>query len=102
MDKHTQPNPSPIQQYIEIAATGFYPLFFSEWVRNHRLEDLKLNKKAHVQHLRKYFKLLEEHKNIERKKIAISAMDESERNRFVALFMNLVENEILKEKILFH
>ena len=85
--------------YIKIATTGHYPLFFSEWLEEslHIKQNLSFRKAG--LNVKQTFKLLERHKTIEKKKTALIGMNKVSREEFIRSFFKIVEHEKLKEMI---
>lgn len=85
---------SSIDYYVTLAQKGQYPLFFKEWIENYRMTPKKINENTSREKLKKYFKRISHHHNIDRQKIALSTFSEKEINDFVRSFMGLVESHI--------
>ncbi len=85
------------QNFLLLAQTGHYPLFYKEWLEEsfRAKQALTFKKASHnVQHV---FGLLARHNTIEKKKTALICMDKISREEFIRSFFKLVEHNILKE-----
>ena len=95
-----QKNESPkldYKNYLKMAQTGHYPLFFSQWLLESfdQTQNLNFNKANHkVKHV---FNQLSRHNTLEKKKTALLGMDKLSREEFIRSFFKVVEYEILKD-----
>jgi hypothetical protein len=85
------------KNFLKIAQTGHYPLFFGEWLNQsfNQAQGVTIRKASHnVKHV---FNQLSRHNTIEKKKTALIGMDRLSREEFIRSFFKVVEYEILKE-----
>lgn len=85
------------KNFLKIAQTGHYPLFFGEWLDQSfsQAQTVNIRKASHnVAHI---FGQLSRHNTIEKKKTALIGMDKLTREEFIRSFFKVVEYEILKE-----
>ncbi len=80
-----------LDYYIELGTQGIYPLFFKEWIDE--LDLSALNKKSDLDKelLIEHFKKLSSHSNIDKKKIALSALDKDERSDLILSFFKEID-----------
>lgn len=86
-----------IKNFLKLAETGHYPLFFEEWVHESLNTNQKLNFKKANHNVRSIFNQLSRHNTIEKKKTALISMDKLTREEFIRSFFKVVEHEFLKE-----
>ena len=83
--------------FIKIARTGHYPLFFDQWLSESLIQKQNLSFKKAGHNVQHTFKQLERHSTIEKKKTALLGMDRISREEFIRSFFKIVEHETLKE-----
>ena len=85
-----------IKHYLHLAQAGHFPLFFEQWIK----EDLKLNKPVSYstanENVHNTFKMIVHHNTDDKKKIALSSLEQKERQVFLNSFIKLVEHNALK------
>jgi len=87
-----------LDQLIEAGSTGYLPLFYQEWITEsfadqNQVKIMSFSKAAETVH--KVYRQIERHHSIEKKKTAIQALKNDERNDFVLSFMKMVEYRAL-------
>lgn len=87
-----------LDQLIEAGSTGYLPLFYQEWITESfadqsQVKRMSFSKAAETVH--KVYRQIERHQSIEKKKTAIQALKDDERNDFVLSFMKMVEYRAL-------
>ncbi len=90
------------QNFIKLAETGHYPLFFKDWMSTslEQTQNISFKKASHnVKHV---FNQLARHNTIEKKKTALIGMDRLSREEFIRSFFKVVEHEVLKEMKTLH
>lgn len=85
-----------IDNLIELGSKGHYPLFFNEWINESIKTDfphitLHEAKSKVTYHITK----LAKHKDLQRKKTAITALNDRERMYFIKCFLKMVEFAII-------
>ncbi|MCO4755738.1 MAG: hypothetical protein KC478_14755 [Bacteriovoracaceae bacterium] len=86
-----------MKSYINMAKTGHYPLFFSEWLDGSLKEARPVSYKNAKQNVNEVFDKLAKHKSIERKKTMMESLSTDERSEFIQSFFKMVERDILKD-----
>lgn len=90
--------PNEFDHLIEAGSFGHLPLFYQDWIHQSyaNLEEVKkLSFSYAAEIVEAGFKKMEKHKSIERKKTALQALKDEERELFVRSFMKLVEYRTL-------
>lgn len=87
-----------LDQLIEAGSTGYLPLFYQDWIKEsfkdvNEVRRMSFSRAAETVH--RVYKQIERHQSIERKKTAIQALKEVERNDFILSFMKMVEYRTL-------
>lgn len=87
-----------LDQLIEAGSTGYFPLFYQDWIHeslhaNKEMKKISFSMAAETVH--RVYKQIECHRSIERKKTAIGALPDKDRNDFVISFMKMVEYRTL-------
>lgn len=95
--QNNENNQIDYKNYLRLAETGHYPLFFNEWVQESFTQDQQLNVRKASHNVKHVFSQLSRHKTIEKKKTALIGMDRLSREEFIRSFFKVVEHEILKE-----
>ena len=87
-----------LDQLIEAGSSGYFPLFYQDWI----LESFKdqgivhkLSFSSAAETVHRFYKQIERHHSIERKKTAIQALKQEDRKDFVLSFMKMVEYRAL-------
>ncbi len=85
------------KNYLKLAETGHFPLFFQDWLSEsfnqpHNLAFRKAN--TNVKHV---FNQLARHKTLEKKKTALIGMDRLSREEFIRSFFKVVEYQMMKD-----
>lgn len=88
--------------YINMALGGHYPLFFKEWLYEAGLDQKKMDHYKAKKIFFKTLKKLSQHKNPDRKKMALCSLSQSERKDFVKAWMKLAETQTLKSHLELH
>jgi hypothetical protein len=86
-----------IKNYLQIAKTGHYPLFFQNWLTESVKHNEPLTYRIATRNVQEVFQKLSRHQSSERKKTALIQLDEKERNRFIQSFFRVVEHDLLKD-----
>lgn len=90
--------PQEFDHLIEAGSTGYLPLFFQDWIHE-SYADLEEVKKLSFSYAAEIveagFKKMEKYNTIERKKTALQALKNDERELFIRSFMKLVEYRTL-------
>jgi hypothetical protein len=94
MNQQTNPD---IKNFIQIAQTGYYPLFYNDWLLDTFQEKQSLNISKASKNVKQVFSKLERHRTVEKKKTALLGMDKIEREEFIRSFFKVVEHELLKD-----
>ena len=87
------------KQFIEMAKTGHYPLFFDEWVKTSMTPGQMVSLSMANQKVQTVFTALERHRRIEKKKTALITMDKISREDFIRSYFKVVEHQVLKEDL---
>lgn len=96
--QNTQTTPKiDYKNYLKLAETGYYPLFFDEWVQESLEQRQNLNFRKASHNVKHVFNQLARHNTIEKKKTALIGMDKFTREEFIRSFFKIVEHEILKD-----
>ncbi len=87
-----------LDQLIEFGSAGFFPLFYQDWILESfsdetEVKNISFTRAAETVH--QIYQKIERHHSLERKKTAISALDNGERRSFVLAFMKMVEHRTL-------
>ncbi len=101
-DSKTQENRTPLNYYLELGKLGQFPLFYKDWLEQVNLSQKRNKNKKNVRLLKKYFKKIERHSTLDKKRVAISAMSEEERTEFLNMFFYALEEEILNSEHKYH
>lgn len=88
---------STMNNFIELAKFGHYPLFFDEWLRHDINERQELTIRNAKTNLNDTFKKLARHRTIAKKKTALISLKDDERQLFIQSFLKMVEFNTLKE-----
>ncbi|MEX0798126.1 MAG: hypothetical protein WEB87_02820 [Bacteriovoracaceae bacterium] len=86
-----------MKNYISLAKTGHYPLFFEEWLGGSLKESKPMSFHCANKNVKALFKKLAKHQSVERKKTLLCGMENSEREEFIRSFFKVVERDILKD-----
>ncbi len=87
-----------LNQLIEAGSTGYFPLFYPNWITDSfkdqpTAQKMTFSRAAETVH--RVYKRIERHHTIERKKTAIQALNNEERQEFILSFMKMVEYRAL-------
>lgn len=87
-----------LDQLIEAGSTGYLPLFYQEWIAEsfadkNEVRKMSFSRAAETVH--KFYRQIERHHSIEKKKTAIQALTNDDRKDFVLSFMKMVEYRAL-------
>lgn len=89
---------SSLHSLINLGIAGHYPLFLEEWISLCMKNPGKsLTKKDRLK-AKDIINRLDRHKGIERKKVLLMDLSEPDRNIFVRVFLEIVENKIIDAK----
>jgi hypothetical protein len=91
-----------LKNYLKLAKTGHYPLFFQEWLNDDLKDDEPLSYRVANRNVRETFKKLARHQTFEKKKTALTSLKENERQIFIRSFFKVVEHDILKDLTSLH
>lgn len=83
-----------LDQLIEAGSAGFYPLFFKDWIHESYVDSIEAKKISFsraAETVHRIYKQIECHHSIERKKVAIQALNLEERQDFIRSFIKMVE-----------
>jgi len=83
--------------YLHMAQTGHYPLFYKEWLEQSLQPKHNINLRKANTNVQQVFGLLSRHKTLEKKKTALIGMEKSSREQFIRSFFKVVEHNILKD-----
>eukprot|EP00923_Selenidium_pygospionis_P056712 GHVN01098984.1.p1 GENE.GHVN01098984.1~~GHVN01098984.1.p1 ORF type:complete len:102 (+),score=8.23 GHVN01098984.1:102-407(+) len=83
--------------YVQMAQTGHYPLFFNDWLSSSLKERQPMSMRNASENVEKVFTTLERHRTLEKKKTALISMEQTEREEFIRSFFKVVEHEALKD-----
>lgn len=86
-----------MKNYLNLAKTGHYPLFFEDWINKDIKDGEPLSFRVANRNVRDVFKKLSKHRSSERKKIALTGLKDNERKIFVRSFIKVVEHNLLKD-----
>jgi hypothetical protein len=87
-----------LDQLIEAGSSGYFPLFYQDWIHESFADKSiaqKMSFSRAAETVHRYYKQIERHSSIERKKTAIQALKDEDRNDFVLSFMKMVEYRTL-------
>lgn len=85
------------KQFLQMAQTGHYPLFFNDWLSESLTKEESLNYVSATKNIKNVFNNLSKHRTLEKKKTALISMETNERNDFIRSFFKVVEHEALKD-----
>lgn len=86
-----------MKNYLNLAKTGYYPLFFAHWLNDDLKETEPLTFRVANRNVRDVFKKLSKHRSSERKKTALIGLEDKERKIFIRSFIKVVEHDLLKD-----
>ncbi|MBC76820.1 MAG: hypothetical protein CME64_12470 [Halobacteriovoraceae bacterium] len=93
----TNTESNSIKNYINMAKTGHYPLFFTEWLEGPLQTSQALTYRNAKKNVDQVFDKLSKHRTIERKKTMMESFSEEERAEFIQSFFKMVERDILQD-----
>ncbi len=87
-----------LDQLIEAGSSGYFPLFYQDWIHESfadkaTVQKISFSRAAETVH--RFYKQIERHSSIERKKTAIQALGNEDRTDFILSFMKMVEYRTL-------
>jgi hypothetical protein len=87
-----------LDHLIEAGSFGHFPLFYQDWIKESmsdvtEVRRMSFSRAAETVH--RVYKQIERHNSIERKKVAIQALKDDERNDFILSFIKMVEYRTL-------
>lgn len=87
-----------LDQLIEAGSSGHFPLFYQDWIHEsmadiNEVKKMSFSKAAETVH--RFYRQIERHTSIEKKKTAIQALKNEERKDFVLSFLKMVEYRTL-------
>ncbi len=85
-----------MNDYIKLGQTGHFPLFFKEWITDSLNVNNSIKYKSALKNVDDIFQRLERHKTIDKKKTALMALSNDERQVFINSFFKLVERTTLE------
>lgn len=86
-----------MKNYLNLAKTGHYPLFFEDWINSDIRDGEPLSFRVANRNVRDVFKKLSKHRSSERKKVALIGLSENDRKIFIRSFIKVVEHDLLKD-----
>lgn len=95
-DSQTGPK-SDYKNYLKLAETGHYPLFFDDWLSESFIQGQQLTFSKASRNVKHVFNQLARHRTLEKKKTALIGMDKTSREEFIRSFFKVVEHEMLKD-----
>ena len=98
MDYQLQNSNSGIQSLIELGMNGHYPLFPTEWFVSLNLINDSLISKSDKEKTHKILNRLAQHRSLDRKRTILYSLTEQEREIFLKVFFNMVEDKLLSKK----
>lgn len=87
-----------LDQLIESGSAGFFPLFYQDWIHDSVSDATEMRKMSFsraAETVHRVYKQIERHSSLERKKVAIQALENNERKDFVLSFIKMVEYRTL-------
>lgn len=87
-----------LDQLIEAGSSGYLPLFYPDWIEESFkdvAEAKKISFSRAAENVHRIYRQIERHSTIERKKIAIQALNQTDRKEFIVSFMKMVEYRAL-------
>lgn len=91
-----------ISNYVQLAKTGHYPLFFGEWLSAGLKDDKKIAYTKANKKVKEIFEKLEKHRSESRKQTYLMSLSDKERTEFIQSFYKVVEHNIISELKGFH
>ncbi len=83
-----------LDQLIEAGSSGYFPLFYQDWILESFADKAvtqKISFSRAAETVHRVYKQIERHHSIERKKTAIQALKDEDRQDFILSFMKMVE-----------
>ncbi len=83
-----------LDQLIEAGSSGYFPLFYQDWIHESFADKAvtqKISFSRAAETVHRVYKQIERHHSIERKKTAIQALKDEDRQDFILSFMKMVE-----------
>lgn len=83
-----------LDELIEAGSSGYYPLFYKAWIHESladvaEVRRMSFSRAAETVH--RYYRQIERHSSLDRKKTAIQALTDQDRRDFVLSFIKMVE-----------
>lgn len=91
-----------ISNYVKLAQTGHYLLFFGEWLNDGLKNDKKIAYTKASKKVKEVFEKLEKHRSESRKQTYLLSLSDQERTEFIQSFYKVVEHNIISELKGFH
>jgi|GEM_PF-4226027 len=91
-----------LDYYLELGEQGFYPLFFRDWIIQVDLKQMNKKYKGKELDLETFFKQVDKHKQIDRKKLVMSALSKNQRDQIIFEFFRKIDLRLQKSKYKFH
>lgn len=89
-----------IKSLIEMGVSGFFPLFEIDWIKNsHQFQEMDETQKFRAQ---KIMDRLISHRGIDRKRTILDTLSGADRELFVKLFLAMVEEKFMDNRIVIH
>lgn len=88
---------SDYDHFVKLAQSGYYPLFFNDWVHTSMQQTQNINFRKASHNVKHVFNQLSKHRTVEKKKTALISMDKLTREEFIRSFFTVIEHEILKD-----
>jgi len=83
-----------LDELIESGRSGFFPLFYPEWIKESFYQDKKMQKLEFsfaAEKVHSVYENIKRHQSLERKRTALLALKEDERREFIRCFLKVVE-----------
>jgi len=87
-----------IQSLIELGTNGHYPLFPTEWFGSLNLKNNSTISKSEKEKTHKILNRLAQHRSLDRKRTILYSLTDKEREIFLKVFFNMVENKLMSKK----
>ena len=89
-----------LDQLLESGRSGYFPLFFQDWIVESVANLSEVRKKSFseaAETVHRVYKQIEQYQTLEKKKVAIQALQDDERKDFILSFMKMVEFRALDD-----
>ncbi len=98
LQSKTDQTKQELKSLISMAQTGYYPLFFKEWIDDSLGENYyqKINMVRAKKNIISTLGKLSKHKSLDRKKMALLQLAPKERKQFIQSFFKMIEYNTLE------